>query len=465
MTLSTDEWAAQQWAQVELGDRRLTRRAVAIGTQMAAHAEASLPEQMGSPSQLKAAYGLLNHPGVSLAALTAPHRQRTLQAAGAVKVALLVEDTTELDFTAHASKTGLGPIGDGRGRGLLLHSTLALEPASRSLLGLAHTQVVLRQPKAKRGPKWVRSAEGRVWEVSAAQVGAPPAGVCWVHVSDSGSDIFEYLAACRQHQKHFLIRAFRNRRLVWPDERAEAAEPTAQAVLDYIERLEPHAGSEYTVTLPAEGSQPARPAHLALQWAAITLAPPVQAPPEIRGHGPLKVWVVRAWEPDPPPGVAPVEWVLLSSLPVENLAAAQTRVDWYTCRWFCEDFHQCLKTGCRIEQRQLDDGADIQRLLGFALPIAVRLLQLRQTVRQAPEVPATTVVEPLLVQVLARRQRLNWQTLTAEQFWQQVARLGGYQGRRNDGPPGWRTVWRGWRYLSDLADGARLFVISDASPQ
>ena len=465
MTLSSGEWAAQQWAQVELGDRRLMRRAVAMGTQMAAHAEASLPEQMGSPSALKAAYWLLNHPGVSLAALTAPHRQQTLQAARAVKVALLVEDTTELDFTAHASKTGLGPIGDGRGRGLLLHSTLALEPEQRTLLGLAHAQVVLRQPQAKRGPKWVRTPEGRVWEVSAAQVGAPPAGVCWVHVSDSGSDIFAYMAVCRQQQKHFLIRAFRNRRLIWPDDSAEATEPTAQAVLDYVQGLGPQPGSEYAVTLPVEGQQPARQAHLALQWAALTLAPPVQAPPEIRAHGPLKIWVVRAWEPDPPPGVEPVEWVLLSSLPVENLGDAQMRVDWYTCRWFCEDFHQCLKTGCRIEQRQLDDGADIQRLLGFALPIAVRLLQLRQTVRQAPEVPATTVVEPLLVQVLARRQRLNWQTLTTQQFWQQVARLGGHQGRRHDGPPGWRTVWRGWRYLSDLADGARLFAVPDANLQ
>ena len=162
--LSTGAWAAQQWAQVELGDRRLTRRAVAMGMQMAADAEASLPEQMGSPSALKAAYGLLNHPGVSLAALTAPHRQQTLHAAGAEPVVLLVEDTTELDFTAHASKTGLGPIGDGRGRGLLLHSTLALVPANRALLGLAHAQVVLRQPKAERAKKWVRTPEGRVWE-------------------------------------------------------------------------------------------------------------------------------------------------------------------------------------------------------------------------------------------------------------------------------------------------------------
>ena len=463
MTLNAGEWAVQQWAQVELGDRRLTRRAVEIGTRMAAHPEVSLPEQMGAPSVLKAAYGLLNHPGVSLAALTAPHRQQTLQAAGAVRLALLVEDTTELDFTAHASKTGLGPIGNGRGRGLLLHSTLALEPAGRTLLGMAHAQVVLRQPKAERPKKWVRTPEGRVWEVSAQQVGRPPEGVCWVHVSDSGSDIFEYMAVCRHQQKHFLIRAFRNRRLVWPEDNTAAADATAQAVLDYAQRLEPQPGSEYTVTLPAEGDQPARQACLALQWAPIALAPPVQAPSEIRAHGPLKVWLVRAWEPDPPQGVEAVEWLLLSSLPVETLAEAQTRVDWYTCRWFCEDFHQCLKTGCRIEQRQLDDGADIQRLLGFALPIAVRLLQLRQTVRQAPQALATTVVEPLLVQVLARRQRLDWRTLTAEQFWRQVARLGGHQGRRHDGAPGWRTVWRGWRYLSDLTDGARLFAVPDTT--
>jgi hypothetical protein len=132
-----------------------------------------------------------------------------------------------------------------------------------------------------------------------------------VHVSDSGSDIFDCMAVCRQQQKHFLIRAFRNRQLVWPSDSPEAAEPTAQAVLDYVQGLEPQPGSEYTVTLPAEGAQPARQAHLALQWAAITLAPPVQAPPEIRAHGPLKVWLVRAWEPDPPPGVEAIAWVVV----------------------------------------------------------------------------------------------------------------------------------------------------------
>jgi hypothetical protein len=461
MVLSASEWARHQWAGVKLGDRRLIRRAVEIGSKMAAHPDASLPNQMETPSALKAAYGMLNHPAVTLEALTASHRQQTLETARQASVVLLVEDTTELDYTAHPSKTHLGPIGNGRGQGLLLHSTLAVIPDTRQVVGLAHLQVVRRQPTPPSRPHWTRSAEGRVWEASAWAVGRPPAEAIWVHVSDRGSDIFEYMIACVDQGKHFLIRAFHNRRLTWPDESPQARPEGADYLLDYARNLPAHPDSVYTVSLPARDQQPAREACLALQWTSVTLAPPSQAPLEVRRHTPITVWIVRAWEPDAPPDVEPIEWILLTSLTITSLIDGQRLTDWYTCRWFSEDYHQCLKTGCRIERSQLDDGTDIERLLGFAAPIAVRLLQLRQTARQTPDVPAISIVEPLMVHVLARRQKMDSQTMTAEQFWRAVARLGGHQGRRRDGAPGWRTVWRGWRYLSDLADGARLFAAPD----
>ena len=118
----------------------------------------------------------------------------------------------------------------------------------------------------------------------------------------------------------------------------------------------------------------------------------------------------------------------------------------------------CLKTGCKIEASQLDDGADIQRLLGFATPIAVRLLQLKQLVHQTPDRLACEVIDPLMVQVLALRHKVIATTLTLAEFWRRVARLGGHLGRTSDGDPGWRTLWKGWQLLSDLTDGARLFV-------
>jgi len=456
--LSASAWAVQQWAAVELGDRRRTQRAVEIGARMAEHPESSLPEQMKVPSRLKAAYRLLNNLAVTLESLTAPHRQQTQAAAGRTAVVLMVEDTTELDYTNHREKKGLGPLGNGYKQGLLLHSTLAINPDTRAVLGLAHQQVVVRQPTPKPEPPRTRSPEAQVWEVSAQAVGSPPPGVQWVHVADRASDIFEFMQTCRAQGKHFLVRAQRNRRLTWAEEVPQADQAEAQALMEYARTLPPVAESAYPVQVPARPPHAARTAVLALQWAAITIPPSRGTAPAARRAGALTVWVVRAWEPDPPPDVEPLEWILLTSWPVAGLAEAHRLVEWYSCRWISEDYHQCLKTGCRIERSQLDEAADIARLLGFASLIAVRLLQLRQAARHTPEIPATALVEPLMVQVLAARQHTDWPTMTAEQFWHRVARLGGHQGRRRDGPPGWRTVWRGWRYLSDLTEGARLFA-------
>jgi len=463
MIASASEWAAQQWARVDLGDQRLNRRALVIGGKMAAQPEASLPNQMGSRAALRGAYRLFNHPAVSLAALLTPHWQATVEAAGQAALVLMVEDTTELDYTAHPHTRGLGPIGDGRGQGLLLHSTLAVLPDTRSVLGLAHAQVVLRTPTPASRPHWTRSAEGRVWQVSAQAVGRPPAGVVWVHVSDRGSDDFEYLSECRSLDKDFVVRVCHNRALDWPADAPQATQPDAQRLIDYARSLPAQPGSTYRVRVPATPHQPAREAQLVLTWAAVRVPAPTQAPAAIRRLPPLDAWVVRAWEVDPPPGVEPIEWILLTSWPVAHVAEARRTIDWYTCRWLCEDYHQCLKTGCRVEHSQLDEGTDLQRLLGFAAPVAVRLLQLRQTARQTPEAPAITVVEPLLVEVLARYQQTEAATMTAAEFWRRVAQIGGHQGRRRDGAPGWRTLWRGWRRLADLAEGARLFQTPDTS--
>ncbi len=162
--------------------------------------------------------------------------------------------------------------------------------------------------------------------------------------------------------------------------------------------------------------------------------------------------------PNPPKGVEGLESILLSSLPVTNLAEAYERTQWYSCRWICEDFHQCLKTGCQIERSQLDERTDLEALLGFAAPIALRLLQMRQAAREHSDVPASTVVDPLMVEVLAQRLQVSEKTMTMHEFWRLVARLGGFLGRKGDLDPGWRTVWWGWRYLSDLTDGARLIL-------
>jgi len=175
VVLDTMAWTLKQWGTVELGDARLTRRAVHLGTAMAAHPAQSLPQQWGDPAARKGAYSLLNHPGVTLGQLATPHWEDTRHAAAQEEVVLLVQDTTEVDYTHHPTKKGLGPIGNGQGRGLLLHSTVAVVPGETpQVLGLAHHQVVLRQPAPKPRPQDYSSPEGQVWAQAAEAVGPPP---------------------------------------------------------------------------------------------------------------------------------------------------------------------------------------------------------------------------------------------------------------------------------------------------
>jgi hypothetical protein len=121
-----------------------------------------------------------------------------------------------------------------------------------------------------------------------------------------------------------------------------------------------------------------------------------------------------------------------------------------------EDYRQGLKTGCRIEQRHLQSYEGLRRLLGLLGPVAVRLLQLRATARQEPELAAQEVLPADVVQVVATLAHVSLAQLTAQQAWYTIAGYGGYQGRKGDGPPGWKTLWKGWLYIQALVEGVHL---------
>lgn len=447
------EWAIEQWGSVELGDKRRTRRAVAMGARMAERTEVSLPKQMHDWAETKGAYRLLNNGEVTLAKLIAPHIAATVKKCNLHDVVLLAEDSTILDYTHHKQKKGLGPIGDEYGRGMIVHSTLAIEPSTREVLGLMQMQVVLRRPQPKPKPTHYRSPEGLLWEVSAKTIPAPPAGHKRIRVTDRGSDLFEYMLACEENGASFVVRSHYNRQITLPEDGLGEL----RRLLDHSREQPAVEGSQYRVKVAAREKHPAREATLGLAWIHVCLPVPKNLPPATRAKGALWVYGVRAFETDPPPGVDAVEWVLLTNVPVLDLAQAKDIVAWYECRWLCEEYHMCLKTGCGIQASQLDEGLDIQRLLGFAAPIAVRLLQLKHHVHLTPTRLARKVVQPLMVQVLALRQKRVAVSMTLSEFWKQVARLGGHLGRTSDGTPGWRTLWQGWQLLSALTAGAQLF--------
>ena len=457
MAESDEGWAQEQWGYADLGDERRRVRAVQIGAKLMASPGAPLSQQMGGQSELIGAYRLLSNKEVNGPALTEPHRRATLAAAAvSEEVTLMVQDRTTLDYSSHKRRTvGLGEISTVRDRrGALLQAALGVEADSGRILGLAHSELIIRDPdrKRKEGRRRSKSAEALAWERTVEAIGRVPEGATWVYVSDRESDIFEYMEACLKHGAGFILRVFHERSL--HSRTADVGEEVVMSLLTTARALPAFADPEarYTVKVPSTTKARAREAQVVLSWCGVELKPPWYA----RERTPLKAQVVRVWEPSPIDGTPGIEWILLTSLPINNASDARQIVKWYERRWLIEDFNMCLKTGCEIERSQLDHVDDLDRLLGFKLPIAARLLQLRQDVRLAPNVPAEQVVEPMYVRLLRAKLKLKVLAMSLTEFWMRVAQLGGHRGRKSDGPPGWRTLWRGWLQLQTLVEGALL---------
>ena len=461
--MSPKTWAQATFGEVRLGDERRTRRAVSLAEAIAREPHVSLPKQLGEPKEVKATYRFLQSAQVSYEALLRPHVLQTREQCEQQPVVLLVQDTTELDYQAHRQTSGLGPIGNGRHQGFLLQTVLAVEPTSGELLGIAHQEPFVRKP-APKGERYServhRERESQVWERAVQAIGAPPQGVVWVHVGDRYSDIYTLFLACQQQQTHFVIRAAQDRCV---EERVEqiapalkrrkrkAGDPPQQHLFETVRGWA--ASDEQELEVPAEHARQARTARVAMSYGQLRLLAPDKRENVLPS---LLVWVVRVWEVDPPEGVEPLEWVLLTSVPMESVAQAWERVGWYRRRWIVEDYHQALKTGCRMEERQIESYEGLRRLLGLLAPTAVRLLQLRTLARQQPERPAAAVLPGEVVQLVALKTGGQAAGMTVEQCVKRIAQLGGYQGRRSDGPPGWKTLWHGWLKIQTLLEGVHL---------
>jgi hypothetical protein len=396
----------------------------------------------------KALYRWLGEEEVTFAALMQPHLEQTRAQAAAAPVTLLVQDTTDIDLSHRQKISGVGQIGNERGRGFFLQTVLAVRPATGEVLGCMAQEPFVRIPapsgEARSHRHKREERETDVWMRQVQAIGTPPAGSAWIHVGDRGADMFPFFQACQQTQTHFLVRAAQNRRVQGQDDVMGYSLTEARSWPSQASR---------PFELPSRHGHPGRATQLQLAWGPMTLLPPRREPRA--GKEPLAVWVIRVWEDQAPAGEEPLEWLLLTSVPTTTLEQAWEQVGRYRQRWLVEDYHQCLKSGCRIEERQVHSVDGLMRLLGLLSPLAVRLLQIRAAARAEPERPAHEVIEPVLLAVVAQRSGHAPATMTVGTFWREVARLGGYLARTHDGPPGWRTLWKGWLTLQPFVEGVR----------
>lgn len=442
-------WVVTEFVQAELGDIRRTERLIEIATVLAHRPSTSFPEAFaGSRAGLKATYRFFNAEAISSQDILDSHVQATLTRIESQPVVLAVQDTSELDFTSHPATEGIGPLSNPNCSGLLVHTTLALTP-ERVPLGLLAQTAWARKPgevgkRHTRKQRPIEDKESRKW-LSSLEAVIEAAGVCpsthLISVADREADVYDLFLLPRPPNVDLLIRAVRNRRVDHPEEYLWA-KVQAQAVAATIE-----------VDLPRRGKQPARKARLTVRFCPVRLQPPKHRKAEQLSC--VNVWAVAAFEQDPPQGVEPIEWLLLTTAGVNTVADALERIGWYTARWGIEVLHKVLKSGCKIEHRQFETADSIQRCLPVFSVIAWRILYATMLSRALPDVPCTALLDPDEWQALYcsihQTPTPPHQPPTLRQAVRWIACLGGFLGRKSDGEPGVTVLWKGFQRLIDLA--------------
>jgi len=442
------DWAEEEFGGCALPDARLQTRLLSLARDFYARPTANVAQACASRAKTKAAYRFLDHDQTTMDALLSPHYRATEARVRAESIVLAVQDTTSLNYTAHAATEGMGPIGSTvhGPQGLHLHSTLAFSPQGTPL-GFLDVQCWARAPaafgkKAQRHRAPIEEKESFKWLKSLRAVAAVQArclGTTLVSVGDREADLYELFEEARAHPEgpKLLVRAEHNRHL--QDEQHRLWETMQSRPADGNQVLQ----------VPRQGSRAARTAHMSVRYAAVSLAAPA------RHKGPaLPVWAVLVQERDAPASVQPLEWMLLTTVPVTCFEQATEKLLWYARRWGIEVLHRTLKSGCRIEQRQLGQADRLEACLAIDLVVAWRIYYLNKLGREVPQAPCTVYFEEAewkaLMVFTTNNPVAPAQPPTLREAIHRVASLGGFLGRKSDGEPGTQTLWTGLQRLDDI---------------
>lgn len=441
-----ENWPSQEMLKANFGDERLRRRAEVVLAKLAQSPERSVPSAFQSWGETQAAYRLFSNEKVNAERVLEPHRDATLERMKEYPFVLCVQDTTELDYTSKPQIQGLGPLTYESSLGLYIHPTLAITP-DRLCLGVLDQwswardaqehggkdrQHRLNRPlEEKESFRWLEGYR-RVCDLQSV---LPQTRL--VYVADRDSDLFELFDEGQTGEAAWLIRGVQDRKLTDGRHLWQAIkEAEVVGVLEF--------------DLPAAAQRATRHVVQTLRVARLRLKPPYRSDKKLAE---VEVTAILAWEESPPEGVESIQWLLLTNLPVITGEEAEEKVRWYVCRWQIEVYFRILKSGCKVEQLQLQTRDRLEVALAFYMIIAWRVLYLVMLGRTVPQLSCEAVFAPeewKAVYIVVQKKRPPSRPLPLGEFLSMMARLGGYLARKGDGPPGPKAIWIGLQRTRDF---------------
>ena len=469
-------WVMDELSTADLKDKRLTNRLREVLSQLGGQPAASIPAACGGHAEMTAAYRLFDNEKATFAVILQPHMNATRQRVAQQALVVLVQDTTEVDVTRPEQQVaGAGRLDGGARRGALLHPLHAFTPDGTPL-GTLHARTWVREEgvtssslsSAQRIATPIEEKESHRW-VEALRQAAEEARHCpstqLVCVADSEADIYELLAegTAPPRRVDWIVRACQDRALQGEKGRATAGKHVREQVLEQP-ALFRHTiqvrGRRAKVQCETRGRrQPrqSREAEVEVRAARVTLRPPWRADRKLPE---VTVNVVLVREVDPPKDDEPVEWLLLTSLSVDDVEQVRQVIQYYCVRWMIELFFRVLKSGCRVEERRFEHIDRLLACMAVYLIVAWRTLYVCRLGRGCPEISCEVVFEPAewkSVWTIIHRTAPPSAPPPLGEMVRWVAQLGGYVNRKRGDPPGPQTVWIGLQRMNDCALCWQLF--------
>ncbi|MEH2058846.1 IS4 family transposase [Nostoc sp.] len=444
-----EQWITQELERTELGDARRTKRLIKIVENLSAKPSSSIPQASGTWAETKATYDFWDSPYIQPSMIRQGHIDASVERIVQQDVVLAIQDTTELNYTSHKALSGTGYLDSKYAQGLKVHTVFTADPQGIPL-GIIEQQVWSRNQqelgKAEhRKQKPTAEKESIRWlDALKTTESIIPPSVQVVTIADREADFYDLFACTRRLGSDFLIRATQNRCLADGEEHL-------WETLESVDSL-----GTMTLTVKRNPTRPSRMATLTLRYRTITIAPP-QNRPKTELLASVTLQAILVTEVDPPPEIEPICWLLLTTLEINSLEDVLQYVRWYSYRWLIERYHYVLKSGCGIEKLQLETAHRIEMALATYSIVAWRLLWLTYLARCQPDASCEQILAPHEWQVLYAT--IHHQLYphsappTLAQVVDWIARLGGFLGRKSDGSPGVKVLWRGLSRLHDLVEG------------
>jgi hypothetical protein len=485
-------WALEEMATADLHDKRLNDRLIQILSDLGTRPTASIPAACGGFNEMTAAYRFFDNDKANPQAILQPHAEQTRLRMAQQDIALLVQDTTEADLTRPEQQVkDAGPLDGSDRRGVFIHPLHAFTPDAIPL-GTAWSRIWARQEEAKplskaekrqkRKATPIEQKESQRWIDGlrkAREIAQEMPQTRCICIADSEADIYELFAEPRGTVPvDWLIRACQDRAL--EPEAAERPGPKPEPPVESEATKEPSLLRSRVMATPVLFRRPitvrgrqaklscetrvrrqsrvTRQADLEVRGATVTLRPPWRPGESLL---PVVVNVVLVSEPSPPEGEEAIEWILVTTLPIESVEQTRQIIEYYCVRWMVEVLFRTLKSGCRVEERRFEA---LQRWTACAavyLIVAWRTLLVCRLGHSGPEMDCEAIFDPAewkSVWVTVHRQAPPATPPQLSVMIRLIAQLGGYVNRPNrPDPPGVQTIWLGMQRMYDLATAWNAF--------